>query len=71
MLQSEVLVFELVSIDGFSAGTVVVGEVTALTHEVRNDAMECRALVSIALFAGAQSTEVLACLWNDVSAKLE
>ena len=41
---------------------VATGEVTALKHELRNDAVECRASVSEALLAGAKSTEVLSSL---------
>lgn len=71
MLQGEVLVLEFVAVDGLSAGAVVVGEVTTLAHEVGDDAVECGALVSVALFAGAQGAEVLACLGNDIGAKLQ
>jgi hypothetical protein len=41
---------------------VATSEVTALKHELRNDAVECRASVSEALLAGAKSTEVLSSL---------
>jgi hypothetical protein len=34
VLELEVFVGELVSVDGFSSGTVVVGEITALAHKV-------------------------------------
>ena len=40
VIQFEVLVGELLPVDAPSASTVVVGEVAALTHEVRNDTME-------------------------------
>lgn len=40
VLQGEVLVLELVSVDGLSAGAIVVGEVTTLAHEVGNDTVE-------------------------------
>jgi len=70
VFQSEVLVFEFVSVDRFSASTVVIGEVTTLTHEVGDDAVECRTLVTIALLASAQCTEILAGLRNDIGTKL-
>jgi len=70
MLQSKIFVFEFVSVDGFASSTVVIGEITSLAHEVGDDAMECRALVSIALLTGAQSTEVLTGLRGDIGAKL-
>ena len=38
---------------------VATGEVTALEHEVGDDAVEGRALVAESLLAGAKSTEVL------------
>lgn len=71
VFQSEVLVFEFVSVDGFASSTVVIGEVTSLTHEVGDNAVECGALVAVALLAGAQCTEVLAGLRNDIGAKLK
>lgn len=71
MLQGEVLVLEFIAVDGLAASAVVIREIAALAHEVGDDAMECRAFVAIALLAGAQSTEVLACLRNDISAKLK
>jgi len=36
----EALVCESLSVDGLTAGTVVVGEVTALSHEPGDDAVE-------------------------------
>lgn len=71
VLQGEVFILEFVAVDGLSTGAVVVGEVSALAHEVGDNAVESRALVSIALLAGAQSAEVLACLWNDIGTKLK
>lgn len=40
VLQLEVLISKLLSIDALSTSAVVVGEVTALAHESWNDAME-------------------------------
>jgi hypothetical protein len=37
VLQDEVLVGELGAVDGLSTGTVVVGEVTTLAHELGDD----------------------------------
>ncbi len=45
---------------------VTAGEVTALEHEVRDDAVEGRALVAEAGGAGAELTEVAGGLGNDV-----
>lgn len=41
VLQGEVLVGELVSVYGFAARAVVVGEIASLAHEVRDDTVEC------------------------------
>jgi len=53
VLELEVLVLELVAIDGLASSAVVVGEVSALAHEVGDDAVEGRALVPESLLSGA------------------
>lgn len=68
--QDEVLILELVAIDGLATGAVVVLEVTTLAHEVRNHTVEGGALVAEALLSGAQSTEVFASLWSNICAQL-
>merc|ERR1711865_1257729 len=70
VLEGEVLVLELGAVDGLAAGTVVVGEVTALAHEVGDDTVEGGALEAEALLAGAQDAEVLRGLGHDVGAQL-
>lgn len=55
----EVLVGELLTIDGFSTSAITTGEVTTLEHEVGDDSVERRALVAEALLTSAESTEVL------------
>eukprot|EP00290_Baffinella_frigidus_P012971 CAMPEP_0180153014 /NCGR_PEP_ID=MMETSP0986-20121125/23196_1 /TAXON_ID=697907 /ORGANISM="non described non described, Strain CCMP2293" /LENGTH=159 /DNA_ID=CAMNT_0022100867 /DNA_START=649 /DNA_END=1126 /DNA_ORIENTATION=- len=59
VLVDEVLVRELRAVDGLATGAVHVGEVTALDHEVRDDAVEGAALEAEALLARAQRAEVL------------
>lgn len=71
VLEGEVLVLELGAVNRLAAGAVVIGEVTALAHEVRDDAVEDRRLVAESLLAGAQSTEVLRCLRHNVAAQLK
>lgn len=71
MLQREVLVFEFVTINRFAASAVVVGEVTALAHEIRNDSVEGATTVSETFFTSAQGAEVLGCSWNDVTSQLQ
>jgi len=70
VLEDEVLVGKLVAVDGLATGAVVVGEVTALAHEVGDDTVERAALVAKALLAGAEGTEVLGGLGDDVSTEL-
>jgi len=50
---------------------VAASEVTALEHELRDDAVETRAGVAEALLAGAESAEVLGGLGDDVVVELE
>jgi hypothetical protein len=59
VLQLEVFIRELCTINRLSTRSVVVGEVPSLAHEVRNDTVERRALVTEALLTSAQSTEIL------------
>jgi hypothetical protein len=58
VLELEVLIGKLVAVDGLSTGTVSVGEVTALQHEVGDDSVEGGSGVAEALFTGAQGSEV-------------
>lgn len=51
VLKLEVLVVELVSVDGDSSSSVVVGEVTSLEHKVRDDTVEDGSLVAQGLGA--------------------
>lgn len=50
---------------------VATGEVTTLKHELGNDAVELGAGVAEALLAGAESTEVLSGLGDDLIVELE
>jgi hypothetical protein len=66
VLEGEVLVRELLAVDGLAAGAVAAGEVATLAHELRDDAVEGGALeverlarLAHALLAGAEATEVL------------
>lgn len=56
VLQLEVLIRELLAVNRLSASSISIGEVTALDHELLNDTVEGRALVSEALLARSQST---------------
>ena len=69
--RTHVLVGELGAVDRLSASSVVVGEVTALEHELGDDAVEARAGVAKAVLAGAELAEVTGRLGNDVVVELE
>ena len=78
MPEPEVLVRELLAVNGLAAGAVAAGEVTRLAHEVRDDAVEDAALVVQRLagsprapLPGAQRPEVLAGSRRHVDAELE
>ena len=60
VLELEVLVVELLPVDGLAAGAVPVGEVAALAHEFGDDPVEGRAPIAKALLPGAEDFEVLA-----------
>jgi hypothetical protein len=51
VLQLEIFILKLVTIDRFSSRAVVIGEISSLAHEVGNDTMERAALVAKALLA--------------------
>ena len=59
VLQCEVLVSELLSVDALASRPVAPGEVAPLQHEVGDDPMEVAALEAEPLLSGAQSSEVL------------
>ena len=67
LLQDEVLISKLVSIDRFSTGTVVVGEISSLAHEVSDDTVETWSGVSESLLTGTESTKVLSSLGHNIS----
>lgn len=71
MLDLEVLIGELLAVDGLATSAVATGEVTTLEHELGDDTVEGRALVSETLVALAQLHEVLGGLWDDVVVEVE
>ena len=78
VLVLEVLISELLAVDGLATGAVHASEVTTLDHEVWDDTVEWAALVvewlaraAVALLTSAEGTEVLGSLWNIISIKLE
>ena len=71
MLQLEVLVLELVAVDGLASSAVSSGEVATLAHEVGDDTVEGGSLEAVSLLAGAQGAEVLTGLGDNVSSQLK
>lgn len=77
MLLRESLVLKLCAVDRLAACTIALGEVTALNHELLDDAVEDGALVmqglaglAQALLAGAEAAEVLGRLGDEVVVEL-
>lgn len=59
VFENEVFIIKLLSIDGLASCAIVVCEITALAHELGDDAVEAASLEAKALFMGAQATEIL------------
>ena len=71
MLQQEVLVVKLLSVNGLAPRPVAVGEVAALQHERLDDTMENGALVGEPLLAPhAEAPEVVGGLGDDAAEEL-
>lgn len=70
MSQLEVFVLEPSAVDGLATGAIVVGEVTTLTHEVRNHPVETATLIAETLFSGTKRAEILRRLGNDILPQL-
>lgn len=66
VFENEVFINKLLSIDELASSAIVVCEITALAHELRDDAVEAVSLEAKALFMGAQATEILCCHGNKI-----
>ena len=71
VLQREVLILELVSVDGLSSSSVSSSEVSALAHEVGDDTVEGGSLVSKSFLSSAESSEVFCCLRDNIIPQLK
>lgn len=58
VFKDEVFIIKLLPIDGLAPCAIVVCEITTLTHELGDDAVEAASLEAKALFMGAQAAEV-------------
>merc|ERR1740121_1778395 len=59
MLELEVLVSELLTVDGLTPSAIASGKISTLTHEVWNHAVEGRTLETKALLPRGKGAEVL------------
>jgi len=78
VLQFEVLISKLGTIDGFTTSTIATSEITTLKHELRDNTVERAALVAkrlarlaSSLLTSAEATEVLSGLRDNIVVKLE
>ena len=78
MLQLEVFIVELGAVDRLSASSIASREITTLDHKLLDDSVESGAFIgerfsgfAFTLLAGAESSEVLGGLGNDVVVQLE
>lgn len=62
---------ELFSVDGLATSAVVLSEVASLKHELRDDAVEARSLVTKAVYPSCKLAEVLRCFRDDIVIQLE
>jgi len=46
MFKSEILIWEFKSIDRFSSSSVVICEISSLSHEISDDTMEMRIFIA-------------------------
>lgn len=65
MLQLEVLVLKLVTIDGLPTGAIASCEVTSLNHEIFDDTVERGPLKAEPLLTRSECSEVLSSLDNN------
>ena len=70
MLPLEIFISKLLAINALAASAIAFGKVTALQHEVWNDAMESATLVAKTFLASAQCTEVFGRFRDYVIVKL-
>jgi hypothetical protein len=66
VLDLEILVIEFSTVNGLSSSSVMVGEITTLSHEVVDDSVEMRVLVSESLGMKTKLSEVIGSLGYDV-----
>lgn len=71
MLEGKVLIGEFLSVDRFASRSISASKVTALNHEIRDDAVELAILESESFLACAEGAEVLGRLRDDIGVEQE
>lgn len=71
VLELEVLIGKLGTVDGLSTSTVASSKVTTLEHKVRNDSMKRATFVTESVLTSAELSEVLGRLGNYIIVELE
>lgn len=66
VLQLEVFILKLASIDRLASSTITISEITTLDHELLDNAVELGSLVTITLFTSCQSSKVFSSLGNSL-----
>mmetsp|Transcript_10028 Transcript_10028/g.11699 ORF Transcript_10028/g.11699 Transcript_10028/m.11699 type:complete len:212 (+) Transcript_10028:124-759(+) len=67
MLQLEVFVVKLLTVDGLAPGTVASGKVPTLDHEVLDHTMKSRAFIAKTLLSSSKRAEVFSGLWHSLA----
>lgn len=70
MLELEILICKLLTVDGFTSCAILTGEIPPLAHEVWNDTMEGTPFVPEAFLPSAQGPEILAGFRGHICLKL-
>jgi hypothetical protein len=68
VLELKIFIGKLVPVDGFPAGTIVIGEIPSLAHKARDHTVEGGTREPESLFPSAESTKVLGGLGDNVAA---
>jgi hypothetical protein len=71
VLDFEVLISELLAVNGLATGAIALGEVTTLEHETGDHTVETRSSVAKTMLAGGELAEVAGGLGDDIVVKLE
>lgn len=71
VLQLKILIGKLGTVNATTTSPIVIGEITSLAHELRDDAVEGATLVGSSLMTHTQGTEVLGSLGDHIGKQLK